>query len=262
MLLLPPSETAGKTFPAPPPVNTAPSVTRSMFPARTLPDLVPEKHDWIPGEPLSPAALTTSPIHVPGTLSWTWETKSARGFISAIRTSLDGSLVACGSADGCLRLYGLPDLDLRKILIGHVSITSIRWVTGSVVIVSDEAGTVRLWDVEQGRILRTWTNQQTPAWDADVSADGSQIAIAGAGNRCQIRNIRDDQSQKLLRTAHSYVAAWSPTEKWLKTFECLNCWIRQQTGIHGSCRVESEAPSGTQVVTPSLSCRSGELLAS
>ena len=212
-------ETAGETFPAPvpPQVDTVPSVARSVFPARELPDLAPEKHDWIPGEPLSPAALTTSPIHVPGILSWTWETKSARGLISAIRTSFDGTRVACGSADGCLRLYGLPDLDLRKILVGHVSITSIRWVTDSVVIVSDEGGTVRLWNVEQGKVLRTWTNQQTPAWDADVSADGNQIALAGAGNRCQIRNIRDDQSQKLLRTAHSYVAAWSPTEKWLAT---------------------------------------------
>ena len=210
-------ETAGETTPSPPSVASVPPVARSMFPARELPDLVPENHDWKPGEPLSPAALTTSPRNVPGILSWTWETKSARGWISAIRTSFDGKRVACGSADGCLRLYGLPDLDLRKVLVGHVSITSIRWVTDSVVIVSDESGTVRLWNVDQGKVLRTWTNQQAPAWDADVSADGSQIAIAGAGNGCQIRNQRDDRSQKLQRTGQAHTATWSPTEKWLAT---------------------------------------------
>ena len=210
-------ESAGETASSPPSVAAVPTVARSIFPARELPDPVPEKHDWKPGEPLSPAALTTSPRDVPGILSWNWETKSARGWISAIRTSLDGTRVACGSADGSLRLYGLPKLDLRKILVGHVSITSIRWVTNSVMIVSDEGGTVRLWDVDQGKVLRTWTNQQAPAWDADVSADGSQIAIAGAGNGCQIRSMRDDQSQVLQRTGLAHVATWSPIETLLAT---------------------------------------------
>lgn len=184
---------------------------RSVWPPRQLADLPEEKHDWQPHEPLSRAALTTAPAAIIGVLSWTCETRQARGRIRAIRRSLDGTRIACGGADGCLQIYSLPDLELQNIFVGHVSIESIRWQTNSTLIAADADGTVRLWNVNRGQVLRTWSNHATPTRDADLSYDGTRVAIAGVGAGCRVGQIDHDNPLQLPATGQAYVAAWSPT---------------------------------------------------
>lgn len=190
----------------------APTSLGSVFPQRRLPDLPPEQHDWQPNEPLGPAALTQAPREIAGIDSWTWETRSARGWVNAIRTSFDGSRIALGSADGGLRIYSLPDLELQKILVGHTSIASIRWVTDATLIATDESGVVRLWHVDDGKVLSSWGNSQTPTGDADISHDGRLLAIAAVRNGCRMGHITEELTTKIPRTGQAWVSTWSPTE--------------------------------------------------
>jgi len=190
----------------------SPAFERSVWPVRQLADRTQEPQRWPPGEPLSVAALTQAPASIPGVQSWTWETRSARGSINAIRRSFDGTRIATGGADGCLRIYAFPDLKLQRLLVGHYSIESIRWQTDSILIVADAGGIVRLWDVDRGVVLRTWDNEATPAWDADLSPDGTRVAIAGVGRGCLVGEVDDPSLNKLRFTAETYAAGWAPTD--------------------------------------------------
>ena len=152
------------------------------------------------------------PQEIAGVSSWTWETRTPRGWVNAIRTSFDGSRVALGSADGGLRIYALPNFELQKIFVGHTSIASIRWVTDATLIATDESGLVQLWDVDDRKVLRSWDHAQTPTGDADISHDGRLVAIAGVRNGCRFGPLTEQLTTKIARTGQAWASAWSPTE--------------------------------------------------
>jgi WD40 repeat protein len=86
----------------------------------------------IPGErlelalrdPLSGRALVTRPLPITGVLSWSLETRRHRGAIWCHALSPDGRVLATGGLDGSIRLWDVESGRLTRALVGHNSYVS------------------------------------------------------------------------------------------------------------------------------------------
>lgn len=74
-----------------------------------------------PGKPLSVRALVTHPAPLQGVASWTLESRRHRGTIMAMSPSPDGKLVATGGIDGTIRIWDVGSGELVRALVGHGS---------------------------------------------------------------------------------------------------------------------------------------------
>ena len=72
-----------------------------------------------PGAPLSVRALVTHPPVIRGLLSWTVESRRHRGGLYWLSPSPNGKLVATGGLDGTVRVWQLADGQLLRVLVGH-----------------------------------------------------------------------------------------------------------------------------------------------
>jgi WD40 repeat protein len=139
-------------------------------------EIKPEPFKLKPGSPLSDRALVTKPGAVRGVLSWTLETRRHRGAIFHSSLSPDGKSLATGGLDG----------------------------------------TVRLWEVATGRLVRALVGHPWYVYQMAWSPDGRTLATIGA-NEPRVR-LWDVQTGMLLRSIvndKGYVAriAWSPDGK-------------------------------------------------
>lgn len=80
-----------------------------------------EPQEISPGAPLSVRALVTHPPQVRGLLSWTVESRRHRGALYGLSPSPNGRLVATGGLDGTVRVWQLADGQLLRVLVGHDS---------------------------------------------------------------------------------------------------------------------------------------------
>lgn len=78
-----------------------------------------------PGEALSVRSLVTEPAPLTNVLSWTIESRRHRGMIHSATVSPNGKLAATGGLDGTIRVWELATGRLLRILIGHDT-----WVPG------------------------------------------------------------------------------------------------------------------------------------
>ncbi len=74
-----------------------------------------------PGDPLSTRALTTKPTPIKGIASWTLESKRHRSYLSVMSPSPDAKFLATGGIDGTIRIWDLETGKLSRALIGHNS---------------------------------------------------------------------------------------------------------------------------------------------
>ena len=98
------------------------SATEESLAGRVEPLYVrPEPPAISPGEPLSVRALVTHPPLVRGLVSWTVESRGHRGVLYSLSPSPNGRLVATGGLDGTVRVWQLSDGQLLRVLVGHDS---------------------------------------------------------------------------------------------------------------------------------------------
>jgi WD40 repeat protein len=151
-------------------------------------EVKPEPLELKPGDRLSPLSLVVNPAKLDGALSWTLETRRHRGEILTMALSHDGKLVATGGDDGTIRIWLLETGTLVRALVGHM-----MYVSGL-------------------------------AW----SPDGQTIASSG-GYDCQLR-LWDSSTGKPLRVFQGFKEytrqiAWSPDGGRLAVVGGSSGWI-------------------------------------
>lgn len=98
------------------------SATEESMAGRVSPlPIQPEPLSISPGAPLSVRALVTHPPAVRGLASWTVESRRHRGTLYGLSPSPNGRLVATGGLDGTVRVWQLADGQLLRVLVGHDS---------------------------------------------------------------------------------------------------------------------------------------------
>lgn len=79
----------------------------------------PEPWPIKPGDSLSARSLVTHPPVVRGVLSWTIETRRHRGYVYGLAVSPDGQQVATSGLEGTIRIWSVPEGKLLRVLVGH-----------------------------------------------------------------------------------------------------------------------------------------------
>jgi len=193
---------------------------------RRLPPPTPVAFE-IPPEPLSLAqgaalartALVTNPAPIKGLHSWTLETRSHRGAVSALAYRPDGRLLATAGDDGAIRLWDAAADDLIQALIagGH-ALASLSWSPdGRFLAAGTTGGKIQLWEPQTGLLLRTLGGHIGQVDSVAFSPLGRILASGGADGAIRLWDVSAAEVSQVLdgHVAGVLALAWSPDGKTL-----------------------------------------------
>jgi WD40 repeat protein len=145
---------------------------------------------------------------------WDAATGEAKGQLTApspirvLRVLAEGAKVATGHEDGVIRIWNVDQLTLppaegeenaaaapAQELTGHGKpVTAFGWSTaeGPRLVSASEDGTLRLWDLEQGKEARQIAHG-SPVSVLAISTDGSQLASAGPDGIVRVWNAKGEK---------------------------------------------------------------------
>jgi WD40 repeat protein len=123
--------------------------------------------------------------------------------VSAIAISPDGTRVVVGSGDWSVLLLSLVTGEQLAPFKTHNLehddvVTSVAFFSnGKVIVSASRDGTVKLWDADTGRILRTLTDHGGPVLSVAASPDGKRLAAAGFGSTIVIWSAAGELLRKI-----------------------------------------------------------------
>ena len=175
-----------------------------------------------PSTPAATGLAAKTPTHTPtGTTTkitsslYPYEQlRLGRGRLSQVAFSPQSHVLAVASSTG-IWLYSLEQdqIALSRFIPSNTWIMSVAWSPDGAHLASwSKDGTVGIWDMASGELLRTMEGHSNFGWSAAWSPDGTRLA---SGWDDKTVRIWDAASGKLLRTleGHSgfvFSVAWSP----------------------------------------------------
>jgi WD40 repeat protein len=133
------------------------------------------------------------------------------GGVQAIAFSPIQDVFAVGDTVGGIRLFRLEDRQPYLYLEGHGKnlsvITNIAFSPDGQMLASSSIDSkVKIWNIDTGECLKTFTGKQQWIWSVAFSPDGQTVAIGGEDSVVTLWNIHTDERRFLLGH-HSWV--WS-----------------------------------------------------
>ena len=112
--------------------------------------------------------------------------------------SADGAWLATSSAAGAIVLRHMPDLRIGRRYEHPGGATALAFgPDGNWLASAGYDGAVRIWDLTQGKLLRTLKGSEQTIWSLGLSPDGAHLAAAGED---KIIRIWDVAQGKLLKS--------------------------------------------------------------
>ena len=187
---------ADRAVPDVPPVASSQPAPQPSWPLGSAEDILP--------------GLVARPAVLPGIKRWQVETRVPRGELCSVDWSPDGTLIACGTSIGHVRIYDAETIRLVSLLPAGTSIAqSVAWSPdGQLLAAGYKDGLVRLWgrDGTPGPIIHGYSNGiQSIAW----SPDSKMLVASGREGSVQIWNADGTPGELLIDGGGYYEMEWS-----------------------------------------------------
>jgi WD40 repeat protein len=157
--------------------------------------------------------LVSTPARIEGVERWTIETRRCRADLRVLAFSRDERSLAVAGDAGVIRIFEVATGDLRKILIGHGgSIRGLAFLPDDKTLASvSRDQTVRFWETETGRTIRTITVGASIN-AAAFSPDGWRLVTVGPNGDARLWDTATGKATGVLggHRADVTLAAWSP----------------------------------------------------
>lgn len=108
--------------------------------------------------------------------------RSHSGYVSRVKLTADGQVLATASADTTIYLWHTTSGKVIKQLEGHAAqVTSIAFApSGQILTSMSEDGMIKIWRVPTGELLTSFAAHSTEVYTVAFSPDGTLLASAGA----------------------------------------------------------------------------------
>ena len=118
--------------------------------------------------PLNRFALVQQPTLLPGAAGWTIETRGERSQITVIARSPKGDLLATGSEVGTVRIWHVTTGDLMRVIVEPDRVQGLVWLPDDEA-VAVASGRLRIWNVGTGKLR----------WEAPTLDDDPALSVTG-----------------------------------------------------------------------------------